>query len=209
MARGKHIIIGAGGHCRAVIDCITSRNGQIEYILDINYTGRDEVILGIPVGSYQDLITTYNPEYFSCALAIGDNRLREKLFNELKSKNYSLPPLIHATAYASGSVILEEGCFIGAGCILNSLCHIRHNTIINTGAIIEHETTVGPHCHIGPGSRIAGRVEIGEGTFLGIGVSVIDKVHIGSNVTVGAGSVVLRNIEPGHTVAGIPAKPIK
>jgi len=50
---------------------------------------------------------------------------------------------------------------------------------------------------------------VGSRAMLGVGASVIPGVRIGEGAVVGAGSVVLRDVPPGETVAGAPAKPLR
>jgi acetyltransferase-like isoleucine patch superfamily enzyme len=59
-----------------------------------------------------------------------------------------------------------------------------------------------------PTVNISGGVVIGEGVLLGTGAQVLQYVSVGPGATVGAGAVVTKNVEPGTTVVGIPAKPL-
>jgi UDP-perosamine 4-acetyltransferase len=206
----KVVIIGAGGHCRAVIECLKTSGRPIEVIVDLDYSGRSETVMGVPVlGSYEEFAGAPPPGGMELAMAIGDNRKRTAVYGRLLALGFSIPPVVHGTAYVSESASVGDGSFIGAGCIINAMASIGQNAIVNTGAIIEHETVIGPGCHIGPGARIAGRVTVGAGSFLGIGTSVIDCVRIGEDVTVGAGSVVLEDIGSGCTVVGSPARKVR
>jgi acetyltransferase-like isoleucine patch superfamily enzyme len=62
---------------------------------------------------------------------------------------------------------------------------------------------------LGPHALSQGRVTVQEGANLGVGVSVAPGVVIGAWSTVGAGAVVIRDVEPGSTVVGVPARPIR
>lgn len=58
----------------------------------------------------------------------------------------------------------------------------------------------------GGGTRAA---TIGDNVFIGTGAKIIGDIHIADNVVIGAGAVVTRDIlEPGITVAGVPARKI-
>jgi len=206
----KYLVIGAGGHSRAVIDCLNSSGKQIEGILDLDFRGQSESIMDVPVlGYYEMLFKDYDPDGVEVALAFGDNKVRTELYISIKKNGYSTPAIIHGTAIVSDAAVLNDGCFVGAGAIINGLAFIGRNSIINTGSIIEHETSIGSNCHIGPGSRIAGRVKVGDQSFVGIGSTIIDKIIIGNRVVVGAGSVVLEDVESGRTVAGVPARIVR
>ena len=207
MSELKFLIIGAGGHARAVIAALKSTGREIEGILDTDYKGQDETIMGVKVlGSYGELLSGFSAGEVNIALAIGDIEERRSEYERLTKLGYTLPPVIHSSAIFSKDAVLGSGVFIGPGAIIGPIATIGNNSIINTGAIIDHETRIGDHSHICPGVRIAGRVTVGTTSFIGIGSSIIDGICIGDNVKVGAGSVVIKDIGSGATVAGVPAR---
>jgi len=57
-----------------------------------------------------------------------------------------------------------------------------------------------------PQVAVAGNVTIGAGVFVGTGARINPAITIGEGVLVGAGAVVTRDVPPGQTVAGIPAR---
>lgn len=206
---GKLIVIGAGGHARVVIDAAKANGFSLCGIIDTDYKGQEERILGCPVIGDLDSLSRFDPKETAVTIAIGDRQKRADLFYRVEKLGYNMPVIIHPTAIISKHTSIGKGVFINAGVIINANAEIDANTIINTGAIIEHEVVIGKHCHVCPGVKIGGRVSIGDNTIIGIGASVIDRIKIGQNVIVGAGSVIIRDIESNSTVAGVPGKQIK
>ena len=49
---------------------------------------------------------------------------------------------------------------------------------------------------------------VGRGVKIGASVTILCGIHIGDNAIIGAGSVVTKDVPPGETWAGVPAKPI-
>jgi UDP-2-acetamido-3-amino-2,3-dideoxy-glucuronate N-acetyltransferase len=52
------------------------------------------------------------------------------------------------------------------------------------------------------------RTVVAKGASLGSGAVILGGVSIGAEATVGAGAVVTRDVDPGETVAGNPARPL-
>jgi acetyltransferase-like isoleucine patch superfamily enzyme len=78
--------------------------------------------------------------------------------------------------------------------------------IVNSNASVDHECQIGNGVHIAPGATLCGRVTVGDTSFIGAGSVILPRVKIGKNSIVGAGSIVTKNVPPGLTVAGNPAK---
>ncbi|MGU3658749.1 hypothetical protein [Methylobacterium fujisawaense] len=56
---------------------------------------------------------------------------------------------------------------------------------------------------------MAGHVRVEERALLGTGACVIPWIRIGMHAVVGAGAVAIRNVAPGQTVFGNPARPLR
>lgn len=83
------------------------------------------------------------------------------------------------------------GMVLGARAIGDDV-HIRHNTTL--GLANRHEYTRKP--------IIGDRVDIGAGA------CVLGAVTVGDDCVIGANTVVLRDLPPGVTVFGVPARPV-
>ena len=140
-------------------------------------------------------------------IAVGDNRLRKKIYEILQKNNLPSANAIHHSAVIDSSAkIAPEGVMIAANATINPLATIATGAICNTGCIIEHECTVGEFAHIGPGAVLCGNVKIGDGTFVGANAVIRQGITVGNNAMIGAGAVVLKNVPDNVTVIGIPAK---
>ena len=203
------IVIGSGGHARVVIDAANKSGFIIQGIIDTNYLGQNEKILGFPVIGNIKSLSKFSSKNTAIAIAIGDRNNRIKYYEKVKNIGFSTPPIIHPNVFISDSATINCGVFVNVGSIINADAKIGENTIINTSALIEHEVVIGKNCHIGPGVKLGGRVKVGDNTIIGIGSSVIDYINIGEDVTIGSGSVIIRNIDAHSTVVGIPGKTIK
>jgi acetyltransferase EpsM len=142
-------------------------------------------------------------------IGIGDNTVREKIFNLMTSNSKTVRTLIHPSASISKKATIGAGVFISSHVSVNVFATIGDNVILNTAAVIEHECSIGNSVHIGPGVVLAGNVKVGERTFIGANATVKQGVSIGADVIIGAGAVIITDIPDRVTVVGNPGKIIK
>jgi acetyltransferase-like isoleucine patch superfamily enzyme len=57
-------------------------------------------------------------------------------------------------------------------------------------------------------AHVSGAVKLGKGAYVGIHGCILPGVEVGDFAVVAAGSVVVKNVKPGTTVMGVPAKKI-
>lgn len=206
------LLIGAGGHCKSVIDSILSLNiYKINGILDFKEK-LGTSICGYPINyTDEDLEHLYEKglrSAFICVGSIGDCLVRKKLYIRAKAIGYQFPTIFDASANISRFASLGEGVFVGKHCVINSDAIIGNMAILNTGSIVEHDCQIGDYAFISVGVNLSGGVIIGNETHIGTGANVIQGIHIGSNSIIGAGSVVTKNISSHKKAYGIPCKEV-
>jgi sugar O-acyltransferase (sialic acid O-acetyltransferase NeuD family) len=208
----KIVLIGAGGHCKVIIDIIKSRNEfeivgitdekqKINNVLDVPIIGSDEIL-------YQIFNSGVQYAFISIG-ALNNINLRNLIYDKLEKIGFKIPVLIHKNATVSEYSEIKDGTCVMPGAIINAGSCIGKNCIINTGCVIDHDCNIGNNTHISPNVTIAGNVNIGNNTHIGIGSSIIQGLSLGSNVTIGAGAVVITNINDNALAVGIPAKVIR
>lgn len=206
--KASHIVIGGGGHARALVDILLVNKLPIKGYTDhsetlgnvfqcIPYMGNDETIFSMSVHEIQ-LVN-----------GIGSITQREKIFTLFKEKRYTFATVQHPSAIVSPFSTLEEGVQVMAGAIIQPGCFIGKNSIINTRASVDHDCVIGNHVHISPGAVLCGSVVVEDNVQIGAGATVIQGVRIGKNSLVGAGAVVIRDVPEGTTVIGVPAKEVR
>ena len=115
---------------------------------------------------------------------------------------------------------LRPGSEVGPRCRIGNFAEIKKSRL-GAGTQQHHfsyigDADVGDNVNIGAGSVTANfdgtakhRTIVRDRVKLGVDTMMVAPVTIGEGATTGAGSVVTRDVAPGKTVVGIPARPIE
>jgi UDP-perosamine 4-acetyltransferase len=205
------IIVGAGGHGRVVLDILRAAGEHaVVGFVDANQDLHGSEIAGVPVLGNLNLRPKLRAKGVGGVIvAIGDNRVRQSYAEKLATAGLKLVNAVHPSAVISPTAALGVNVVVAAGAIVCTDARIGDSAIINTAAAIDHECEIGEAAHLAPGVRLAGRVWVGGGAFIGIGANVLPCLKIGEHAIVGGGALVRRDVPPGATVVGVPARVIK
>ena len=112
-----------------------------------------------------------------------------------------------------GRVILQDGVTLGANSAIDRGAYddtvVGENTKIDNLVHIAHNAQVGRNCVMAAYTGISGSVTVGDGVQFGGRAGVADHFTVGDGARVGAAAGVFRNIPPGETWSGYPARPVK
>lgn len=199
------VVVGAGGHAKVVIECLRVSGWHVIGCTDVDPLPRD--CAGVPVIGADDKLIELKAQGIAHAFcALGDNRLRERLGDEILALGFTLPSVVGPGANVSPSARLGHGVAILPGAVVNVDSMIGDFAIINTNANVDHDAVIGRSAHIGPGAALAGQVAVGDRSFVATGSSVIPRIQIGSDSIIGAGSVVVADIQSKAVAFGNPAR---
>jgi len=203
-----HLILGAGGHARSLLGllaacglrvggCIAPAAPRAGWPEDCPWLGDDAALDGLDVARVALL---------NGLGSVRSTALRRQLFDTARARGFAFPTLVHPSAIVAEDVALSGGAQVLAGAILQAGVTVAENVLLNIGCIVDHDCRIGAHAHLAPRVTLSGGVTIGSGVHVGTAAVVLQGVRIGDGAIVGAGTVVTRDVAPGATVVGNPAR---
>ena len=204
---GRLLILGAGGHGRAVADLARACGFTVAGFTDRSSAAGTP---GTPVlGTDAELTALIRAQQIDGGVVgVGNTALarRAQLYDVLVAAGVPQPALVHPRAVASPSSEVGAGAVVFAGSVLGSGVRMGVNVVLYSGVVVEHECAIGNHAYLSPGVVLCGQVTVEAGAFLGAGAVVLPGLRIGAAAVVAAGAVVTADVPAGQTVMGVPAR---
>jgi len=203
----KILVIGTGGLAREFISFFSH---QVE-IVGFSSTNKNEFIeFNLPGIFFEGGITPSTVGTDMCVIAIGSPATKRKISENLKSKGFTFPNLIHTSSVAEIEFCGgTEGVIISPNCTLGSNIKFESHVYVNFMVGVGHDSDFHSYIQVNPGVQIGGFSTIESEVIIGSGATIRQGLKVGQGATVGSGSVVLTSVRTGITVIGNPARRLK
>jgi len=192
-------VVGAGGVGRETLDMALAAGVPVIAFLDDRLAG--QWIRDRPVLAPADALKAAH-----FAVAIAEPNARRSLSAKLVELGLAPMSLVHPQAILTPATILGIGNLVHANTYVSSGVHTGAHCQIHYNATVGHDTVLEDFVSVLPGANVAGAVRLGAGSTIGSNAVVLQGLSVGPGAFVGAGAVVTRDVEPGHVVAGVPAR---
>ena len=194
------ILLGCGGFGREVAAWIVARfmPFTVQGFLDDEKPAASGVL---------GPIKAHAPQRDACYLTcFGDGRARNQVRAQLQARGarfatLASPDVMTATPL-QGSL---NSLFLGA-CSISSSVTLGDDLLIQGFAVVGHDVTIGTGVTISSHAFIGGGARLEPFCTIHPHAVVLPHVVVGEGAVVGAGTVAIKDVPPGATVFGVPAK---
>lgn len=198
-------IFGCGGLGRMVRDILLRSRRRPVAFLDSDPNTHGRTVDDLPVLGGVSEAVHLAESAVGVVVAIGHNRARVSVAEELEKAGVPLVGAVHPLASIAASAVVDEHVIIGPRAVICVSARVGEHSILAAGVIADHDVRIGRGCHLYPAARLAGAVEVDDYATIGIGACIIPGRRIGRDAAVQPGAVVIRDVRPSEHAAGVPA----
>ena len=164
---------------------------------------------GCAVLSYEAFLSRPEDHKF-CTVAIAGAAVRQKLDEKLDRDGVRPLTILGDYSFIRGATV-SDGAFVSAYVDITSNVRIGRCFHANTYSYVGHDCVIGNYVTFAPKVACNGNVHIHDHAYIGTGAILKQgtpekPLVIGRGAVVGMGAVVTRDVPPGVTVVGNPAR---
>ncbi|MGE0094016.1 MAG: hypothetical protein AB7T40_05655 [Alphaproteobacteria bacterium] len=178
------ILIGAGGHAKAVAEAAIATIGPIAAYVDPNPC---DWLRAEQLNTDADVKTNGIPVVIGMGgVATAQLKVRLALLDFYLGRGHPAPAIVHPAAHVSASARLESGAIVLAGAVVQPGAVIGRGVIVNTRAVVEHDSMIGDGGHVAPGAIVLGGCRVGRCAMIGASAVVLPAAVVDDEMLVPA-----------------------
>lgn len=168
------------------------------------------VVNGHAVLAFADLIS---PEHIDrkVVIALGSSAARRKLAERCEAAGLSFGSVCDPTHIRYDGVTIGEGAVLCAFTMCTTNVRIGRHFQSNFYSYVAHDCVIGDFVTFAPRVNCNGNVIIEDDVYVGTGAFIKQgspgkPLRIGRGATIGMGAVITKDVPPGVTIVGNPAR---
>ena len=207
----KLVIVGTGPQGQIARDYFVEFSSYevLGFACHNQFKESDE-IYGMPLLAIEDLTAKYSPASTEVFVAIGYkkmNKIRQYIYEEIKSLGFRLASFIHPRATISATAKIGDNAFIFEENTIQPYVKVGNNTVIWSGNHIGHHSSIGNHCFISSHVVVSGSCKIGNNVFIGVNATFHDSIEIADECLIGAGTLITKSTKSKEVFLASRTKP--
>lgn len=193
------VIYGLGSFAEYIAYVISEDTSRklAGYTVESEYLPSNVLLIGeLPVVSFDKIDNEFPPENFDLFIAVGNIKVRKRIFEEAKLKGYNLYSYISTKAIVWSNLEYGENVFVSEDSGIQPFTKIGDNCIL-IGPRIGHHCVLGNHILMSC-CYLAGNVSVDDSVFIGLNTTIKQNVKIASNNIIGMGCSIVMDTKEGE-----------
>jgi sugar O-acyltransferase (sialic acid O-acetyltransferase NeuD family) len=199
MSKKNLIIIGDGEFAEIAYEYFTHDSDYkvVGFAVEKEFK-KQETFYDLPVYDVENLekfVDKENNFLFVAITFIKLNRIRTRIYENLKARGYKFATYISSHAFVWHNAIIGENCFIFENNVIQHHVSIGNNVVLWSGNHVGHRTKIADNCFISSHVVISGYCNIGKNCFIGVNSTFVDHLTIGNDCFIAAHCLIKKNVE--------------
>lgn len=206
-------IIGAGGFGREVMPVAAATMGAGVELVFVETDPPVASVNGYPLISEEEFVSRpHDEKMFN--IAIANSQARARFAEKYTGLGYTPATLSAKSVTTYDEIDIGEGAILCANATITSNARIGKFFHANLNSYVAHDCVLGDFVTFAPNVACNGNVVIEDHAYIGAGAILRQgskgaPLRIGAGAVVGMGAVVTKEVPPGTTVVGNPARPLE
>ena len=206
MKNKKLVIVGDSAFAEVAYEYFTvdSPYEVVAFAVEREFLKKAE-LFGLPVVAVEDMVSLYPPaehDFYAALVYTQMNRLRTRLYHEVKAKGYAPASYVSSKAFVWRNVELGEHCFIFEDNTVQPFVKIGANVVLWSGNHIGHHSVIGDNCFISSHVVVSGFCTVGQNCFIGVNATFGNNLAVGDDCLIGSGALIARDVPDDTLVKG-------
>lgn len=186
-----------------------SEHEVIAFSATKQYLPADKTFEGLPVVAFEEVEAHYDPSEFCFFAPMSHremNRLRARVYAEIKTKGYRLISYVSSRATVFPGHEIGDNCFILEDNTIQPYTRIGNDVVLWSGNHIGHHSVIMDHVLFTSHVVLSGHCVVEPYCFFGVNATIKDRIRIAEGSLIGMAATVTRDTEAWGVYKGSPAR---